>query len=226
MIAALRLLLLPAYLVLAHFAGSRQSPQLAVLALAALALLVLSGPLLHRRRWAWPALIVTALLLAVLARSAYALLPLLLVPVLFVALIAYWFARSLRPERVPLITRAISALYAADSLSPRHREYGRRLTLAWALLLGGIALIDLTLALIAVPDGLLAAFGARAPVQVSHAQWSLFANFANYGLIGLFLLIEFQWRKRVFPERPYRNFAEFVRRMAALGPAFWRDLLR
>ena len=40
------------------------------------------------------------------------------------------------------------------------------------------------------------------------------------------MLAEFQYRKRRFPRRPYRNAAGFARQMAALGPAFWRDLLR
>ena len=43
---------------------------------------------------------------------------------------------------------------------------------------------------------------------------------------GGFMLAEFQYRKRRFPQRPYRDAIEFARKMAALGPGFWRDLLR
>ena len=111
-------------------------------------------------------------------------------------------------------------------LTPRHRSYTRQLTLAWALLLAMMALVNLTLALIAVPDGVLAQFGIVAPVTVTHAQWSWIANIANYGVMGGFMLIEFQLRKRVFPVRPYRNAFDFARRLAALGPAFWRDFFR
>ncbi len=32
------------------------------------------------------------------------------------------------------------------------------------------------------------------------------------------------YRKRRFPDRPYRNLPDFPRRMAALGPGFWRTL--
>jgi hypothetical protein len=30
----------------------------------------------------------------------------------------------------------------------------------------------------------------------------------------------------VFPVRPYGNVVDFARKMAALGPAFWRDFFR
>ena len=34
------------------------------------------------------------------------------------------------------------------------------------------------------------------------------------------------WRKRVFPQRPYRNFFQFLQQMARLGPGFWGRLMR
>lgn len=228
MTAALRLLLLMAYLPLAHYAGTRHSPTLAVCALGDLALLLLIEPLLQRRPSAWLALIATVSALIALARSSHAMTPLLLVPSLFTAMIGWWFARSLRPGREPLITKVVSALYAQAGmpLTPRHRSYTRQLTLAWALLLTMMTLVNLTLALIAVPDGVLAQFGIVAAVTVTHAQWSWIANIANYGVMGGFMLIEFQLRKRVFPVRPYRNAFDFARRLAALGPTFWRDFFR
>lgn len=228
MIAAVRLVLLAAYLPLAHVAGTRHSPTLAVLALADLVLLVLIEPLLRRRIGAWLALAASALLLIALMRSRFALTPLLLVPPLFTATVAVWFARSLRPGREPLIAKVVSALYAQGGmpLSPRHHSYTRQLTLAWALLLGLMTLVNLVLAMIAVPDGVLAQVGIAAPVTVTNAQWSLIANVGNYGLMGGFMLAEFQFRKRVFAVRPYRNAFDFARRLAALGPAFWRDFFR
>ena len=228
MIAALRLLLLAAYLPLAHFAGARHSPLLAALALGDLVLLLLVDGLLRRRATAWLALALAVAVLVPLARSAYALLPLLLVPPLFTAIVALWFARSLRPGRVPLITRVVAALYrqTLDELSPRHHRYARNLTLAWSLLLAAMTLLNLALALIAVPDGVLARLGIAAPMTVTGEQWSLIANLANYGVLGGFALIEYQVRKFVFPVRPYRNVVDFARQMAALGPAFWRDFFR
>lgn len=228
MIGAFRLLLLPGYVLLAHLAGARQSPTLAVAALADLALLVLIEGLVARRPAAWLAAAAVTAVLVPLAGSSWALTPLLLVPPLFTALIAAGFLRSLRPGRVPLIRKVVAALYGTppDDLSPAHRAYTRRLTLGWGLMLSLLTAINLTLALVAVPDGLLARAGVAAPFTVTAEQWSLVANVANYGLLGVFALVEYQVRRVVFPVRPYRNAAEFVRRMAALGPAFWRDFFR
>ncbi len=225
MIAVLRLLLLAVYAPLAHFAGTLHSPTLAALALGDLALLVLIDGLLRRRLGAWLALAVSAVALVALARSPHALLPLLLVPPLFTAMIAWWFARSLRPGREPIIAKVVSALYAQAGmpLSARHLPYTRGLTGAWALLMTVLTLVNLVLALIAVPDGVLIRFGIEAPVTVTNAQWSLVANIANYGVLGGFALIEYQVRKFVFPVRPYRNIVDFVRQMAALGPTFWQS---
>jgi hypothetical protein len=72
---------------------------------------------------------------------------------------------------------------------------------------------------------LLVHFGVDPPIAVGEAQWSWFANGLNYGLVGGFFVLEYLYRKRRFPGR-YRNFADFLQRMARLGPAFWRDLLR
>ena len=228
MIAALRLLLLLAYPPLAHVAGTGHSPTLAALALGDLMLLALIEPLLRLRLAAWLTLAAAALALLALAHSRFALTPLLLVPPLFTAMVSSWFARSLRPGREPLIAKVVRALHAQSGmpLSPRHHSYTRYLTLAWALLLALMTLVNLTLALIAAPDGVLAQFGIDAPLTVTNAQWSLIANVANYGVMGGFMVIEFQLRKWVFPVRPYRNAFDFVRRMAALGPAFWRDFFR
>jgi uncharacterized membrane protein len=94
-IAALRLLLLVAYALLAHLAGAQQSPMLAAFALGDLAVLVLIEPLLQRRIAAWVALAAAATALVVLARAQQTLTLLLLVPPLFTAMIGWWFARSL-----------------------------------------------------------------------------------------------------------------------------------
>ncbi len=225
MIAVLRLLLLVMYAPLAHFAGTLQSPLLAVLALGDLALMVLIEGLLRRQPGAWLALAASAVALFALAQSRHALMPLLLVPPLFTAMIGWWFARSLRPGREPIIAKVVGALYARAGmpLSARHRSYTRSLTVAWATLLTLLTLVNLILALIAVPDGVLMRLGIEAPVTVTNAQWSLVANIANYGVLGGFALIEYHARKFVFPVRPYRNIVDFGRQMAALGPAFWQS---
>jgi uncharacterized membrane protein len=224
--AGLRLLLALAYPLLAHLAGARHDPALAAIALGDLAVIVLLQALLHRRIGAWLLLAVTVVGLAGLARSHYALLPLLLVPVALLVLMAWTFGRTLSRGRAPLITQIVAALDAmpASALAPELRSYTRNLTAAWALLLGALALVNLTLALLAVPNGLLASAGITPPWPVGEAQWSWFANIFNWGIVVGFFVGEYQMRKRRFPGR-YRSLLDFLQRMARLGPAFWRQLL-
>lgn len=216
-----------AYPFLAHMAGIRGVAWTA-LALGDLVVLVLAGPLLHRRWWALALLAVLLATLALGVGTPWLDLLLLAPPVLFTAWLAWFFARSLLAGRTPLVERIVAALYAQAGwpMPAELPRYARRLTAAWAWLLGFLALANTALALCAVPGGVLAAFGIAPPVAVSHSAWSWFANLLNYGLVGGFMFAEFQYRKRHFPQRPYRNGIEFARRMAALGPAFWRDLLR
>lgn len=227
MTLALQVLLAVAYAVLAHMASLRQDEALAAGALVALVLLVLAAPLAARRPWAW---VLLPLLLAAtwaLWRGGHAAQPLLLVPVAFILLIGSWFGRSLRRGKVPLITRIVSALEGvpAAQVAPDLRAYTRSLTQVWAALLLLLAAINLVLALIAAPDGLLASAGIESPVSISRQQWSWFANLFTYGIVGGAFAVEYAIRKRRFPGR-YRSFAEFLRKLAALGPAFWKDFRR
>lgn len=223
----LQLLLGVAYPLLAHLAGTRGGTWPA-LALADLLLILLAGPLLHRRWWALALLAVLLATLALGVGTPWLDLLLLAPPVLFTAWLAWFFARSLLAGRTPLVERIVAALYAQAGwpMPAELPRYARRLTAAWAWLLAFLAVANTALALCAVPGGVLPAFGIAPPVAVSHSAWSWFANLLNYGLVGGFMFAEFQYRKRHFPQRPYRNGIEFARRMAALGPAFWRDLLR
>ncbi|MDQ3228684.1 MAG: ketosynthase [Pseudomonadota bacterium] len=226
MILLVRAVLAVAYAVLAHQASARQDNLLAALAIVVLVALVLLAPLLQGRIAAWLGLVAGALGAAWLMQTPYVQAPLLLVPFVFIMLVAWWFARSLKPGRVPLISKIVAALEksTADELTPDLRHYTRALTAAWAVLLAAIAVSNITLAMIATPAGLLAQFGVQPAVTVSQAQWSWFANFLDYGIMGSFMLAEYLYRKRRFPGR-YKNFADFARRLAGLGPVFWRDFL-
>lgn len=224
MLLILEIALAVAYSVVAHLASARHDGPLAVGALALLLLMLLAAPLLQRRWWAWAGLAAGLAALVWLAGSPYAQVPILLVPTAFIALVAYWFGRSLAPDRTPLISKIVTAMEDGPP-PPDLLRYTRGLTAAWAIALAVLALLNLGLALIAVPDGLLAQFGLHPPVTVTESQWSWFANVFNYGIIGGFFAIEFAVRKRRFPGR-YHSFADFVRRLRGLGPAFWRDFLR
>lgn len=226
--ALLRLPLAVAYPLLAHAASHFDSDALASVALFDLALILLVGPLARLRPWALALLAALAAGLWWLAGSGHAQLPLLAPPFLFMAWLAWWFARSLRAGRVALITRIVAALERRDAatLDPALLRYTRTLTGAWAALLAGLSIANATLATIAVPHGLLARLGQPPVVDVAQAQWSLFANLANYGIVAAFFLLEYAFRSRRFPDRPYRSFGGFLMMMARLEPAFWRGLFR
>jgi uncharacterized membrane protein len=97
------------------------------------------------------------------------------------------------------------------------------LTSVWATLLLALALLSLLLALIARPDGLLLAFGVEPHWSVPLSWWSLVANAGNYVVIGGFFLGEYFYRRRRFPQQPYRGFMDFMQRIARIDPSFWRS---
>ncbi len=224
----LRALLLLAYPLLSHVASLRDDGRWSAAALASLVLLMLLGPLLHRRAWALVVLALAFAALVWLAGSPYAWITLLAPPVVFTALVAWVFARTLRHGQVPLVTRIVRALHAQAGLavSTEVERYTRGVTVAWALLLVALTLANLVLALLAEPDGVLAMLGHAPAWSISHAQWSWFANLACWGLLGGFALVEYAVRRRFVGEQPYRNAADFARQLARLGPGFWRELLR
>ena len=226
-IALGRVALAAAYPFLAHAATARVDGTLAALALADIVLFLLLPGLAGGRRRAWLMLSATAALLAWLARTPFAQLPLLLVPVLFVALVGWGFARTLRVGRVPLITKIVSALEGIppSRLDADIARYTRNLTRLWALVLFALAAVNLVLALFAVPRGLLASVGVVPPWPVDETLWSWCANGATYGLIGGLMVAEFAYRSRRFPGR-YHGPLDFVRRLVALGPGFWNGLFR
>lgn len=229
MILLLRIALAAAYPPLAHWASHRGDGVAAGVALFDLVLVVLLLALARGRPAAWLALLVAAAGLVALAPTAIPQVLLLAPPVLFTALVAWWFGRSLRAPREALITRIVSALERrpAAELAPDLHRYTRTLTATWAALLALVSLANATLALLAVPDGVLARLGhPPGALAIAQAQWSLWANLVNYGVVALFFVAEFAYRHRRFPQRPYRDFPDFLRQLARLGPEFWRALLR
>jgi uncharacterized membrane protein len=223
--AILRVVLAIAYPFLAHWATHRGGGPVAALALFDLALIVLLQPLAQRRGWAWAVLALVAAALWRLAPTSVPQLLLLVPPLLFTALVAWFFGRSLRAPRVPVITRIVAALERCEpaQLPLPLFTYTRRLTATWAGVLLCLCLANGVLALIAVPDGVLARLGHAPVLTVSQTTWSWFANLLDYGFVGGFFVGEYLLRKRWFPGR-YRNFADFLQRLSALGPAFWREL--
>ena len=224
--AGIRVLLAIAYVVLSHLASDRNDGTLATLAVGDIVLIALLRPLLQPRAWAWAVLAACAVVLSALAHSTFALLPLMLVPATLIGLVAYGFGRTLLRGRIPLITRMVAGLDAipASALAADLRHYTRRLTLAWAVLLAALALLNLLLAAIVVPNGMLAMLGIASPLPVSQTHVSWLGGAANLGVMCGFFLVEFSIRQRRFPGR-YRNLLDFMQQMRKLGPEFWRDVM-
>jgi hypothetical protein len=222
----LRLALALLYLVCSHLASDRGDGLMATLAVGAIVLIALLRPLLQWRAWAWTLLAAIAAALGALASAGLALLPLLLIPCLLVAAAGYAFARTLVRGRVPLITRMVAGLdgMPASALAPDLQAYTRHLSASWALVLGLLAVMNLIVACVVVPGGVLASLGMQAPLAIDRAHAAWLGGPINLALMGAFFLAEFAIRQRRFPGR-YRNLLDFFRRMGRLGPGFWRDVL-
>lgn len=223
-----RVLFALAYPPLAYWATRDGGGAAAAIAIGDLCLVFLADPLLRLRGWAWLVAAMLALALHALARTEVAQILLLVPPVLFLGLLAWLFGRSLRGPRPALITRIVSALHdlPVDQLPAGLLRYTRRLTAAWALLLGMLALVNGVLAFAEVPGGVLARLGYVPAWAIARETGSLLANLVNYGVVGGFFIGEYLLRGRLFKNPPYRHFFDFVHRMGKLGPAFWRDMLR
>jgi uncharacterized membrane protein len=214
-------LLALAFPLLAHAAALTGSQAFALASVGALVLAV-AWPL-RTRMVAFASIVVVAVgALALLGLSGKARVAMLLPPILITFAIAWQFASSLSPGRTPLIQRIVVALHPEAMQLPGVPAYTRRVTLLWAVLLGSLCVINTVLALLAVPDGFLHALGAEPFVRVPLRAWSLFANVLNYVVILGFFMGEYVYRRTRFPDQPYRNFGDFLARVARLGPAFWR----
>ncbi len=222
----LRVLFVLLYPLLAHLAAVGGDSRLAAIALGDILLVMLLDGLLAKRLRSLLLLLIAIPGLVLLSRTSFAMAPLLIMPALLLAIAALGFARTLRAGKTPLIASIVEVLEGddANNLPAPLRRYTRGLTLAWAVLLGSLALVNLSLALCAVPGGVLASVGITPPFSVSNTQWSWFANGFNYGIVGVFFLLEFAYRRHCFPERIH-GFRHFATRLARMGPSFWRRAL-
>jgi uncharacterized membrane protein len=206
-----------AYPVVAHMAVVTRSVVVTAASLAVLASLFLVPRLVARNIVAWCLSPIVAAGLLWLAHSHAAWLPLYATPV-FVNIFGAWiFGHTLAPGQVPLIERIARLLHEKDGINERIASYARKVTIAWMLFLGGLAVLNTTLALLAEPNGVLLIMGFHPVVTVPVEVWSLFANFIDYIMAGVLFLGEYWYRQRKFPEQPYRNLLDFVNRARRVG---------
>jgi peptidoglycan-N-acetylglucosamine deacetylase len=220
--------LLLAYPLLTHLAVHLHSLLLTGAAALLLMVLVLRGPLQGRRAWAWLLLAAGVVLVAWLGAMGQrhdAVLALYAAPVMIHLFLAWFFGRTLRAGRQPLITRIAEHLHGEAIDDPVElddmRRYTRRLTAVWTGLFLVLATTNATLALLVSPSGVLELAGVASPYPVSPALWSLFANFLSFGLVLLLFAIEFAFRRRRFPRQHarYRGLVDFLLHMRTAAPA-------
>jgi uncharacterized membrane protein len=209
-----------AYPLLAHAAVLSGNPLITVAAVGVLTALILGPALARRSLAAWLMLAIVGFVLIRFANSTAIELTLYAPPVLIMAFMAWVFGHTLRRGEVPLIERIVRAFHdPAENLDPAIFRYARRLTWLWAILLGALAVVNLVLALVATPNGLLLALGIDPPVTVPQRIWSLFANLLNYVVIGGFFVTEYVVRRRRFPQQEYSGIVDFTQRLIRLGPS-------
>ena len=211
-----------AFPLLTHAAVVSHASSLTIASLAVLTLLVLLPRLVGGNLVAWCTLPVVVGALILLWRAHAAWLPLYATPAIITFFIAWMFGHTLAAGEVPLVERLARLLHEKETLPDDIRAYARKVTIAWTLLTSALGLLNLTLAFVAEPNGVLRMMGIVPPFSVHIEIWSLFANFLNYVIVGVFFLLEFFYRRYRFPEQRYRNVFEFLRRAAAVGPRVMR----
>lgn len=223
MFRALGALLFVVWVLAAHDAGETGSAFTAALALGALGALILLPALGAARARLRAALLLLTwlLLLALLVRAAATALLLSLPSVLLPLLLAWFFARTLRPGREALITHFVRISEGSvQAAHPAVRRYTRRLTALWALLLLALGLVAAVLAALRVPQGWLALLGVQSPWLLSIHAWNAWVNGWAYAVPVAALLLELGLRRRLLPEAPPPHPLHFAR--ALLG--HWREL--
>ncbi len=218
------------YLLLAHLAVLTGSTRLTLACPAALLALALCPALARRKAGSAGTPPAGACAIAVLSAAAALVLAfgaapdwkwLLLYapPVLGDAFLAWLFGHTLADGEVPLIERMVRLLHApAESLDAAVVRYTRSLTAAWAMLFAALGLVDLLLALVARPNGVLALLGIVPGITVPQRAWSWFANIAEYLIVAGFFFLEYAYRRRRFPGQTYAGFLDFARRLSAVAP--------
>jgi uncharacterized membrane protein len=206
------------YPITAFVAARLHDTSLTLVAMAVLFAAILTPALWRGAKGAWISVPIIAAILWWLTHTPADLLLLYAPPVLIPGFLAWVFGHTLGAPHTPLIAQFVRLIHPPDDpIEADVWPYARALTLAWTVLLGSIALINLLLALF-VEGGLLAAAGIAPLIVVPQRVWSVFANLIGYLLIAAFFVAEYIYRRRRFPKQPYKNFFDFLKRTIAASP--------
>jgi uncharacterized membrane protein len=184
---------------LIHVAVMERGELIEWLALCSLVFVPFSIALLELRWRAWLGFVAACAALGWLVATVGGR-PLLYAPsVLIPAALCWFFGRTLRAGRQPLV--AAVALAARPATPDYLLRYSRRLTQMWAGIFVAMCAWDLGLALFA-----------------PHAAWSFMANFANYLVIGLAVVGEYLFRRLRFRAYDHPGFAEYLKIVVRADP--------
>lgn len=197
------------------------------LSLAAALLLLLAWlPATLRKRsvgtlCGWLALVALLLVPALLGHPQLALMAL---PVVFLAGIAWLFARTLRRGREPLITRCVRVIEGDARLDlPGVRAYTRGVTVFWACLLGVMAALSLLIALWAEPGGWFAALGMRVPFALPGSLLEWYPEAGCWAVLVAAFTGEYLFRRWYLRRIEHPPVREFVRQMVQRWPQLLHD---
>jgi uncharacterized membrane protein len=167
---------------------------------------------------AWLAL---ATLLLVPAGMGHPELALSILPVVFLAVAAWLFGRTLLPGAEPLVSRFVRVIEGEARLSlPGVCRYTRGVTVFWACLLGCMTLLSLLIALFAVPGGWLSVLGIMVPAYLPGSLLEWYPEAGCWTLLAAAFVGEYlfrRWYLRGIPHPSVKRFAtQIIRRWPML----------
>lgn len=216
--------LLIGYAVLALLGGVLHRPLLSFAAVLLL-LVALGLPVLRRRRAAGIALwlLVTALML-IPALTGHIQLALSGLPILILAALCFFFARTLARGREPLIARCIRVIEGDQRMAlPGVARYARGITIYWACVVGLQALALLFLFLCAQPGGLLQAFGVSVSFAIPRNALAWYPEAGCWAVLILAFGFEYAFRRWYLRRLPHPTLRRFVTQLVKCWPQLLRD---
>jgi uncharacterized membrane protein len=197
---------------------------LGVIAVWLLTTLLLWPALRRRSVPAWGVWLAAVTAFGVLAARGNAHAALDGLPIMINAALCFVFAHTLADGHEPLIARIIAEIEGPQHLAlPGVATYARRLTWAWAIVLGTQA-VGLTVLLAwRVPDGVFATFGIVAPIKLSAVAWGWWLHAGSYALVFAFLLLEYAFRRWHLRHVEQMPLPQFIARLAQCWPALVRS---
>lgn len=216
--------LLIGYAVLALLGGVLHRQMLSIAAIVLL-LIALGLPTLRRRSGTGIALwlLVTALMLipALTGRVQLALSGL---PILILATLCFFFARTLTRGREPLIARCVRVVEGDERMAlPGVARYTRGITVYWACVVGLQAIALMVLFLCARPGGLLVAFGVNVPFSIPRHALAWYPEAGCWAVLILAFALEYLFRRWYLRHLPHPSLKRFVTQLIKHWPQLLRD---